>query len=91
MSPSNNTLIHNLTSVQISLFYDKNDVPQRPISFSLDLKKIDGKNGTDDLYITQPFQPPRQPFKIDVRRELDRFQQNPTNFVFLDQRLRSVW
>lgn len=67
ISPSNNTLIHNLTSVQISLFYDKNNVPQRPISFNLDLKKIDGTNDTDSLYITQPFQPPRQPFKIDVR------------------------
>lgn len=67
ISPSNNTLIHNLTSVQISLFYDKNEQPQKPFSFTLNLKKIAGTNETDDLYITQPFQPPRQPFKIDVK------------------------
>lgn len=67
VSPSNNTLIHNLTSVQISLYYDKNEVPEQPISFTLDLKKIGGANDENDIYITQPFQPPRQPFKIDVR------------------------
>lgn len=68
ISPSNNTLIYNLTSVQISLFYDKNNVPERPIIFSLALEQIPGKYGAEDLYITKPFQPPRQPFKIDVRK-----------------------
>lgn len=95
ISPSNNTLIHNLTSVQISLFYDKNGVPLRPISFSLDLKKIEGTDDTDDLYITQPFQPPRQPFKIDVRLTMNNAGQDYKNsknfFIFLDQRLRFVW
>ncbi|XP_037039189.1 hemicentin-1-like isoform X2 [Bradysia coprophila] len=67
ISPSNNTLIHNLTSVQISLFYDKNNIPPRPIIFSLELEKTQGEDGADDLYITKPFQPPRQPFKIDIK------------------------
>lgn len=66
IGPSDTTLLSNLTSVQISLYYEKSEIPAKPVSFNLDLKKITNDDGESTLYVTQPFQPPRQPFKIDV-------------------------
>lgn len=76
ISPNNPDLLNNLTSVQISVHYEKSDVPSKPISFKLDLEKIINADG-EELYITEPFQPPRQPFKIDVRIHI----MNKTEFL----------
>lgn len=66
IAPSNATMLNNLTSAKISLYNDKLD-NQTAISFELDLTRIaNGDNDSDDIYVTQPFEPPRQPFKIDV-------------------------
>lgn len=70
IGPSDSTLLNNLTSVQISLYYDKSEQPAKPVTFSLNLRKItNDDDGEQTLYVTQPFQPPRQPFKIDVNNK----------------------
>ena len=69
IAPSNSTLLHNLTNVQISLHYDKGKAPAKPISFNLPLRKLTErtrKGENEEIYVTMPFQPPRQQFKIDV-------------------------
>lgn len=58
-------MIQNLTSTKISLYYDRTESQNDPIAFQLDLKQLTNADG-DDIYVTEPFSPPRQPFKIDV-------------------------
>lgn len=68
ISPSNKNFITNLTNVHVALFNEQD--PKKPFSFSLGLKKIPSNDSNEidgDIYVTTPFQPPRQPFKIYVR------------------------
>lgn len=65
ISPSNKNLITNLTNVQVALFNEQDTKKQ--FSFGLGLKKILSSDEIDgDIYVTTPFEPPRQPFKIYV-------------------------
>lgn len=69
IAPSNATMLNNLTSAKISLYNDKMD-NQTAISFELDLTRIANEDDeSGDIYVTQSFEPPRQPFKIDVSTE----------------------
>lgn len=57
-------MLQNLTKAQITLHNDKYD-GNPIISFALELENVVGSDGSV-LYVTQPFQPPRQAFKIEV-------------------------
>lgn len=65
IAPSNRSLLTNLTHIQVVLI---NDSSINPFTFSLNLRKIqrDASKVDGDLYVTSPFQPPRQPFRIYV-------------------------
>lgn len=69
ISPSNRNLITNLTEVQLVPFNEQ--VSGKPLN--LGLKKISSNdpNQTDkDIYVTAPFEPPKDAFKIYVSRVL---------------------
>lgn len=75
ISPTNNELLNNLTTVDITLFNDEpttgsggNDHRRghKSKKFSLPLIPIIDKNNITKFYVTKSFQPPRQLFKIEV-------------------------
>lgn len=63
ITPSNSDLIHNITITTIKQYVNAN-ANGNEFQFDLPLRKevIDGK----DTYLTEPFDPPRQQFKISV-------------------------
>lgn len=66
ITPSDNGLLHNLTSVRSILHYDTRTGNENT-EFTLQLKKVVLNDGTV-LYVTKSYQPPRQAFKIEVTK-----------------------